>query len=139
MTGLKKTCGKLTVSRLWLICTVVVAATLFSSCGDEYYEYSPLEGRWELVEVDGYPVREIEVSEFTFYSDGTGIYGQYNNLYQWSTFPIRWEVDYAPGGAEYLYVYPYGGGCWRYLMRLHPTWLELTDLDTGQRLVYNSY
>lgn len=119
----------------------VLAAVSLSSCGDEYYEMSYLEGRWELVSIDGWPVNEIDVSEFVFYSNGTGSYGEYvtPSLNSWSTYPITWEWEGTPGGAEYLYVYPYGGGVWRYLLRLYPTSMELTDLDTGRRLVYASY
>lgn len=123
---------------LLTLCLVLVALAGLTSCGDEYYDYSPLQGGWELVEIDGVPVAEPYVSEFTFYSNGTGVYGQYNPYPQWTTFRITWETDIAPGGAEYLYIYPAGGGVWSYMIRLYPTFMELTDLDTGQRLIYNA-
>lgn len=129
---------KIFLRPLWILCLVIAVAATLTSCGDEYYDYSPIQGRWELVEIDGYPVSEMEVSEFTFYSGGTGVYGQYNPYPHWSVYQISWELDYADGGAEYLYVYPAGGGVWRYLLRLYPTYMELTDLDTGQRLVYDA-
>lgn len=130
---------KISLSRLMLLAVVLLTAFATTSCGDEYYEYSPLEGRWELVEIDGYPVSEPEVSEFTFYSDGTGSYGQYNPYPQWNSSPISWEAECTGGGAEYLYIYTYGGGTWRYLLRLYPAYMELTDLISGQRLTYRAY
>ena len=125
-------------SRLWLICLTVMAAVSFSSCGDETYDYSPLQGRWELYSVNGVVVPELSVSEFTFYSDGTGIYGQYNPTGQWYTYGITWETEITPGGAEYLYIYT-GTDVWSYLIRLYYDRMELTDLDTGDRLVYNAF
>lgn len=124
-----------------LLAVSLIAALSLSSCGDEYYETSYLEGRWELVSVNGYPVPEAAVSEFVFYANGTGSYGEYVNqmIGNWSTYPISWEWEQMPGGAEYLYVYPYGGGQWRYLLRLYPTQMELTDLDTGQVLLYQAF
>lgn len=125
---------------LLLFSLTVVAMLSLQSCGDdEPYFGSPVAGRWELVEVDGYPVVESEVCEFIFYSDGTGVYGQYQPYPQWNESSIAWELDYAAGGAEYLYVYPGYGQMWRYLVRLYPTEMELTDLDTGQRLLFSEY
>lgn len=125
-------------SRIWLLCLVAISALTFSSCGDEYYDYSPLEGSWELVEIDGFPVVESEVSEFTFFGDGSGVYGQYRPYPRWNESPISWEVDFTGAGAEYLYIYPYTGETWSYLLRLYPTYMELTDLTTGQRLTYRA-
>lgn len=124
-----------------LLVVSMVAALSLSSCGDEYYESSYLEGRWGLVSIDGYPISEPEYSEFTLYSNGTGSFGQYagGGYGNWSQYPITWEWEQVPGGAEYLYVYPYSGGVWRYLLRLYPTQMELTDLSTGQVLVYQAF
>lgn len=124
-----------------LLVISVIAAVSLSSCGDEYYEYSNLEGRWGLVSIDGYAITESEYSEFYINSDGTGSFGQYagGGYGNWSVYPINWEWEMAPGGAEYFYVYPYGGGVWRYLLRLYPTQMELTDLNSGQVLVYQAF
>lgn len=124
---------------LLLLGMTLIAVLWLTSCGDEDYYYEPIVDNWALVEIDGYPVSEPEVCEISLYEDGTGAYGQYNPYPHWSTFPIRWELDYAPGGAEYLYIYPFSGEVWRYIVRLYPMQMELTDLDTGQRLLFNCY
>lgn len=129
---------KISLSRLMALALLFIVAMTVASCGDEYYEYSPLEGSWELVEIDDYRVLESEVSEFTFYSDGTGVYGQYLPYPRWNASPITWEVDYTGAGAEYLYIHPYTGGTWSYMLRLYPSYMELTDLLTGQRLIYKA-
>lgn len=124
-----------------LLAVSLIAALSLSSCGEEYYEYSYLEGRWGLVSIDGYPISEAEYSEFVIYSDGTGSFGQYagGGYGNWSVYPITWQWEQTPGGAEYFYVYPYGGGQWSYLLQLYPTAMVLTDLNTGQRLEYQSF
>lgn len=116
-----------------LIATVVVMLSL-TSCGDEDYYYSPIEGTWELVSVNGMPVSEPQVCEFTFYSDGTGIYGQYNPYPVWSTNTISWDMSYTDGGADYLHVYTWDGQRWDYLVRLYQWELVLTDTYTGDVL-----
>lgn len=133
------------LSPLVILFITIIAVTGLTSCtDDDYYGDNLITAyNWELVAVNNIPVREMDVCEFQFYPSGDGTYGQYNNAGQWYQTMIRWDVDYAPGGAEYLYVYPNGSyETWRYLMRLYggrPAVLELTDLDTGQLLTFESY
>lgn len=128
---------------LLLIVIAITATMTLSSCGDDnpyYGDYSWFAGRWELTSIDGYPVSEPEVCEFIFWDNGTGSYGQYRPYPQWNESPITWDVDYTGGGATYLTIYPYGGGVWQYLARFRDSYtLELTDLDTGQRLTFIEY
>lgn len=116
----------------------------FTACDpDDPYIDEPITGfNWELTYVNGYPCAEIDVCEFVFYTDGTGTYGRYDAYGNWNTVFIQWSTDYAPGGAQYLFVYPPGGEEWQYLMRFYggpnPT-LELNDLATGDLLTFNAY
>lgn len=122
----------------WLIVGIIalISSTL-SSCGDSDYYYSPLEGTWGLESVNGIPVNTLDYSEFTFYSDGTGVYGQYNRYGNWSTYPITWDLGGTSGGGDVLYIdVPYFGERWVYLIKLFPTRLQMTDMDTGDVLVY---
>lgn len=116
----------------------VIAAFAFLACGNDDPYYSPIEGNWELISIDGYPVAEYDVCEFSFYGNGRGLYGQYVGS-QWVTYPIAWDFDFSPGGAGYLNVYPGGGDVWSYLVRNYGFQLEMTDLNTGQRLLFQSY
>lgn len=128
-------------NKLLLLCLSLVAMAGVSSCGEGYYEYSPLAGQWTLGQIDGRPVSDAEIVEFTFYSDGTGYYGYYDyNPYpylDWITDPIEWELKYSSGGAEYLYIYPYNSHeVWRYLLWLYPREMKLVDIDTGTELMF---
>lgn len=131
---------KIIKNRLLLLCLSLVALAGFTSCGDEYYDYTPIAGHWVLDRIDNHPVTEAEVVEFTIYSGGTGFYGQYNPYPNWSTYPIEWELKYGSGGAEYLYIYPgYSQEVWRYIVKLYSDQMKLIDLDTGQELLFYEY
>lgn len=127
--------------------TLVVMATMLQSCADDepYYSYGSVltSYDWELVEVNGRPIPEIDVCEFRFFDYGDGTYGRYDEYARWYEIPIRWEVSSAYGGADYLYVYPSGTmQRWEYLMRVYggyPATLELNDLATGDRLIFEAY
>lgn len=127
-------------NKLLLLCLSVAALAGFSSCGDEYYDYVPIAGHWVLDRIDGIPAHESEIVEFTLYSDGTGVYGQYNPYPHWSTYYIEWALDYGAGGAEYLYIYPnHSHEVWRYIVKLYSDQMKLIDLDTGQELLFYEY
>lgn len=125
-----------------LIMTLVILAGV-TSCTDDDPYYSEdilIHYDWELVAVNGIPVREPDVCVFQFFDFGNGTYGRYNEYGSWYEIPIQWETVQAYGGAEYLYVYPSGTQqTWEYLMRIydgyHPV-LELNDLATGDRLTF---
>lgn len=120
---------------LTLLIATIMAVLTMTSCGDEdQYYYSPIEGTWELVSINGMPVDEPQVCEFIFYGDGSGLYGQYNPFPHWSTNSISWDMSYTDGGADYLHVYTWDGQRWDYLVRLYQWELVLTDTYTGDVL-----
>ncbi|MCM1347908.1 MAG: hypothetical protein NC338_00730 [Firmicutes bacterium] len=136
------------IFRTAMMLALILGLTAMTSCDDdEYYstDYDILTAyNWELVAINGFPVSEIDVCEFEFYDFGNGLYGSYNSYGNWNTISINWELDYAPGGAQYLYVYPLDGygQTWQYLMRLsggYSPLLELNDLATGDRLTFQAY
>lgn len=124
---------------LMLLAVVMVALAGLTSCGDEYYDYSPVAGKWTLYSINGIPCTEYEICEFDFYNGGTGQYWQYSPNGQWYGNPITWEVDYSPGGAEYLYVYTWNNQVWTYMMTLYPDRMELIDTYTGDHLLFIDY
>ena len=137
--------NKLTARFAAFLMSVVLLAGATSCVHDDpYYSTDILTAyNWELVAVNGVPVRELDVCEFQFYNFGNGTYGRYNAYGSWYEIPIQWETTVAYGGAEYLYVYPSGTAqTWEYLMRIYdgynPT-LELNDLATGDRLTFQTY
>ena len=128
-------------NRLLLLCLSLVALAGLTSCGDGSYEYCPIQGRWTLGQIDGVPVPDEDLVEFTFLSDGTGFYGYYQfNPYHyldWTTTPIEWELRYGSGGAEYLYIYPrYSNDVWIYIVKLYTSTMKLIDVETGQELMF---
>lgn len=142
------TCMKLKkLSPLLLLYALLLPAVCFTSCeedDDPYYTNILTAYNWELVAVNGHPVRELDVCEFEFYDFGNGTYGCYDSYGSWTTIPIEWDAASSGGGAQYLYVYPYDGTgqVWEYLMRLsggYPALLELNDLATGDRLTFQAY
>lgn len=139
---------KLLKINLLAIVAIIIAAASLTSCGDEYATYNMIEGRWELTEVNGYYVspRDANYSQFIFTVDrhdswsGTGQYGQYNPMGQWYNSFISWEMDETYSGATLLYIYPNGAYTpWRYNVTIYGNFMQLVDLDTGDRLVYTAY
>lgn len=120
-----------------IIAVLLLALTAVSCASDEYY-YSPLEGRWELVAVNGIPVMEEDVSEFVFYSNQSGTFGQYDAYGRWNTYPITWDLSYGAGGSDILNIYM-PNDTWNYRMALTSTTLTLLDLMTGNTLLYSAY
>lgn len=128
-----------------LLISIIAVATL-SSCNDndywdDPYYYSPLVGNWELYSVNGYPVSEIEVSEFQFLGDGRGTFGQYanNSLQSWSTYQITWFCDFPDAFTNILYVNTWNGGTWTYIFTVTYDTLTLRDTSNGNILVYTAY
>lgn len=87
---------------------VVLSALSLSSCDDEpvYPTLDPnLQGMWQLVAIDGYPVGGYDANWLQFYGDGSGTYFYYNNglLQQMGLFySVNYDwtqlyVDYADG------------------------------------------
>lgn len=139
------------ISPLALLTAMLLCVMSLTSCGDDYYYDDPYWGNiltefqgWELYSVNGRVVPEADVTEFRFFTDGTGSYGRYNSGLQWYENPMTWDVDYAGNGAEYLSVWVTGAydQPWEYLMRIYSgsnPRLELNDLDTGDRLIFIPY
>lgn len=123
---------------LSLLIITILAALSLTSCGDEYYDYSPIEGRWTLVSVNGVPVAdEYYVEEYEFRSNGTGFYGYYTS-YGWTEDRITWELlDDNYGTLLYIY---YRTSTRIYEISLKrefgDDYLYLTDTATGNVFVY---
>lgn len=120
------------------ILAVILLAVTASSCSDDDYYDSPLVGNWELYSVNGIPVYESEVSEFSFYSDGTGTFGQYGPDGLWNQYYIQWSTSYGPGSSYQLNVYT-STDTWQYTYRVTYDTLTLYDLLTGNTLLYTAY
>lgn len=128
-----------TTKKYALLLLLLPLLSALSSCSDTdpYFE-SPLCGNWQLELVNGYAVPELDVSEFQFYSDGTGTFGQYNQNGGWSTYPITWYTDFV-GVTNYLYIDTWGGGTWIYQFKVYYDSLVLYDTLTGNTLTYTPY
>lgn len=133
--------------KLLLLLTVISLAMTFSACGDDDYgveEY--IVGQWALQSVNNMPPsQEID---YVFRGNLTGAI-KYNAGYpnQYSS-PFEWETYYAAGGASYVTLYNYDGSRFRYIYRIESAYkpgygniwyLYLTDLDTGDNLVFQEY
>lgn len=105
-------------------------AVALSGCTDEDYYYSPLIGDWVLVADDYGPVAAEDQSIFSFYSDGSGTYTEYDWGNQYD-YQITWE----PNG-DYLYISFMDGQEWAYRWAIAGNMLYLTDIDTGSRLTF---
>lgn len=113
---------------------VMLTALSLTSCGDEYYDYSPIEGRWTLVSVNGIPIEnEYNIEEYEFKSGGRGYYGYYTN-YGWTEDRITWDLLDDNYGTL-LYVY-YRTTTRIYEVTLTSDYLYLTDTVTGNLFVY---
>ncbi|MDE6523987.1 MAG: hypothetical protein K2L66_00355, partial [Paramuribaculum sp.] len=78
---------------------IAVAIVTFGSCSDENdYYWSPLIGDWVLV-ADEYGPVDTDQNIFSFYSDGSGQYVDYDNWGQSYTYDIYWDTD---GTALYI-------------------------------------
>ncbi len=116
---------------------LVLASTALSGCGDTDSPYvSPLCGTWALSTVNGVPVSALQYSEFTFYNEGTGVYGMYNPSMMWSEYAIDWDLDFDDPMTNYLIVYTWGGDTWVYQFSLTGSTLDLYDTYNGNRLLY---
>ena len=107
-------------------------AVVLNSCTDNDYYYSPLIGDRVLVADDYGPV-DVDQSIFSFYSDGTGVYTEYDwgNEYN---YQISWEPD-----GDYLYISFPDAQQWTYRWAIAGNMLYLTDIDTGSRLTFELY
>ena len=128
-------------NNLLALCVGLVALSGLTSCGTGIFDYCPIEGVWTLGQIDGRPVSDEEIVEFTFFSDGTGYYGYYtfdsHHRLEWVTTPIDWEFEYDGYGAEYLYVYPrYSHEVWRYRVDLYSNRMRLYDIDSRQEFMF---
>lgn len=123
---------------LLLLTLTFLSAFGLTSCGETDPYYETVEGQWELIAINDYPVAEYDVVEFTFYRGGTGIYGQYQGGF-WVETRISWNIDVTSGGASYLNVYPGGGDMWSYMVHDYGTQIELTDLYNGNRLLFQAF
>lgn len=135
----------------WLLTIVaIITLTTLSSCHtDDPFHYSTtIDGRWELVTVNGIPVtNEYEVDEFRFITSydsarpnadgGYGYFGYYS-YGTWTEDPINWELT-SEWGQTYLYIYYYNE-TWCYEVGLISQsgydYLYLTDSVNGDALVY---
>lgn len=105
---------------------VMFAAMFMTSCDDDDdYWYSPLEGSWTIVDPPG-----VDYNEYTFYSDGTGVYyiedyaGNPSYYFTWETFNNN------------LYVYFNMGETWRFTWLIRDGYLYLYSPGSGVPLVY---
>lgn len=132
------------LTRIILLLTIALA---LSSCGDsDYIADDPIVGRWALQTVNSLPPsQEID---YEFYSDYTGAIVYNAGLPAQYTVPFEWDTQIAPGGAAYVTLYNYNGTQFRYLYSIRyqtqpgygTVWfLQLTDLDTGDQLLFQEY
>ena len=142
---------------LRLLAIAVTVVTLGSCSDDDDYYWSPLIGDWVLV-ADEYGPVDTDQNIFSFYSDGSGQYVDYDNWGQSYTYDIYWDtdgsgqyVDYDNWGQSYtydiywdtdgslLYVTFADGQEWVYRWAVNGNNMYLTDLDTGSQLVFAMY
>lgn len=116
------------LARIAALAVLIASCVALTSCddNDDYYYGSPLVGSWEQVYVSAY-----DVTYFTFYSDGTGIYSDYNN--SWS---FTWDLW---GGNQVQIYIMSTGQTWNYQYRVQGPSLELYDLDYGGYLYFQAY
>lgn len=110
-----------------LLIAVVAALSLTSCDDDDPYYGDPLVGQWTLTA----PLfDEWDATQFVFYPDGTGTLSQYDQYYEWVTYPISWDAD-----PSTLWVYT-SAETWTYQWQVVGMNLYLYDLDTGASLTY---
>ena len=101
---------------LTLLFVAALAALTMTSCDDEgpnggypaptWYP----SGTWELVQDSYGMVPESQVVEYTFYRNGSGLYGYYNRYGSWVEDPMTWDAWYEPVvGSDVMYVSTPGG------------------------------
>lgn len=128
---------------------IAIAALSLSGCAtDEPYYNSPIIGRWALYEINGYAPGPADDIDYEFYEDGRGaiVY----NASQLNSYSVvfNWDATRYSSGAEYLTLYVANGEVLNYLVRIeyspslssvYSYYMYLTDLDTGDRLVFVLY
>lgn len=115
------------------ILLLILTSTVLSGCGTSDSPFvSPICGTWGLVSVNDVPVAAVDYSEFTFYGEGSGVYGMYTSPVNWSEYPIDWEIS----ASDYLFVYTWGGATWVYQYYLTGSTLELYDTYNGKVLLF---
>lgn len=129
---------------LTILAISIIAAVSLPSCqSDDYwddpYYYSALCGSWELYSVNDNPIGYMGYTQFTFYSDGTGTYGQYNMNGVWNTYQITWECNFPDDFNNVLYVYTWDGQVWIYNYTVTYNSLTLRDTLNGNILLYTPY
>lgn len=124
----------------------IAAVLMFTSCSDSKqgeFAGSPLLGTWELMYVDGEKVEKKDVKVYSFDDNGTGIFGRYTNNDTFSEYAFTWDIE--DSGSREVLVINLNGGIQRFTFTVAPgteTWewqLTLTDLSTGQVLLFKSY
>lgn len=113
-----------------LIATIMVTALTLTSCYDDDGPYnSGLLGTWELTGVTYY-----NTNQFTFYGNGSGVYGAYDGYGNWQ----QWGMTYDVYGSQ-LTVYLNTGQVWRYTWAITGNTLILNDLDYAGNTLYYQY
>ncbi|MBD5269294.1 MAG: hypothetical protein HDS43_01555 [Bacteroides sp.] len=107
---------------LILAAAALLAAPLFTSCvvdDDGWYPAPPagwnyfyddyLNGRWQLVQVDGRPVSTYNTNYMDFYGNGRGTYYYYRNnrLYSEDMAYYCQDTNYGPSGQQINIQYEY--------------------------------
>lgn len=110
---------------LFIAAAAVAASSTLTSCSDDdyYYDpyyYSPIVGSW------GSAASGFYYNEFTFYSDGTGIYSAYNDFGNWESWAITW----ATSGNSLNVYFVNTGQSWYYTWRTSGNYLYLTNGST---------
>lgn len=122
------------------IVILVLTSAAVTGCGTTDSPYvSPICGSWVLSTVNGAPIAALDQNAFTFYNDGTGVYGMYTSPVNWSEYAIDWELNFDDPMTNYLIVYTWGGDTWVYQFYLTGSTLELYDTFNGNRLLYRRY
>lgn len=121
--------------RLLAVALVALTAAVLTACDDdEPYYTSPLVGDWVMIADDQGPVDDGLQPVFNFYSDGTGIYTDYD---QWG-YEYTYDIFWQPSGTM-LYVMFDDGQQWSYRWSVTGSLLYLYDIDTGSQLTFQLY
>ena len=108
---------KITISLMLLVIAVGL-----SSCDTHFWSSFSGGGTWcAYLEVQGYSERDVypgdyDYMEFTFYTNGTGKVGFYDDYGYWGEYGFYWDdystyidIQYYDGGADrYYYDYYHG-------------------------------
>ncbi len=108
------------MKRFLQLMMIVVIGLGFTSCDNQYYNDAPFLGTWESIRYGEngyeYDLRLDEFHKYVFYSDGTGVYRQYDGLvtrFFWDDYPPnKLQLRQSDGLNEYLY-YDFDG---RYML-----------------------